>query len=509
MRKAYFTFFVWIWIGISTYAQNLNSVERYIEQHKQIAIEEMHRTGIPASITLAQAIVASNYGNNELVSKGNNHFNQKCLHGWRGGKLYRNGQLVSECYRVYNNANESFKDHTSYLMDADWYAALFLIDVKNYQAWAVGLHNAGYDASNPYYGQQLIQLIEDYQLFQLDAATPYESVIIARGTNQPIISPQIQTPSLPSYNSQEEVVNNRVSPHAQVITNIHEFDFNYRPIENDLLNLEKELTRQNPQAEREMMKRFRQTKKIIVTPLKQYNETSNRKTSTNKQYLKSLNNSGRQTNSTTNEPGQFFLAARLQYVPTIDIIYPDSVTPNKGIWELAAARRETDYKPLHTLYNFDNIKEKPLSKKTNFTHNRSKAVRYDYAVSAEQIANTYDKELSKLLNYNDLQETAIFPAYINIYLQKKKKKAKGKRHHRVKKGDSMWKIAQYYGVQLDYLYKRNLLFRGQEPREEEVVLLRGKAVYPPKITSEKSEKKQEYKHKRGDPAGIHYTKKSK
>ncbi len=506
MRKAYLTLLMWTWIGMSTYAQYLSSVESYIEQHKEIAIEEMHRTGIPASIILSQGILASNYGNSELVFKGNNHFNRKCLHQWKGGKLYRNGQLVSECYRIYNNATESFQDHTNYIMNSDWFTGLFQFDVKNYKAWATGLHNAGYDTSNPYYGDQLIQIIEKYQLSQLDAATPYESIVIARQATPPTVS-QI----IPPISSQVDVVNNRTAnPQMQVITNIHEFDFNHRPIENDLINLDRELIRNNPQAVKTMRQRFKQKRKIMVTPLKLYKETSNR--IKQEGILQSMSNTGEKKTPAN----QFFLAARLQYVNPLEIIFPDSVTPNKFLWQLAASRsyqlneeKEEEgqkYLPLHTLYNLAKITETPVPERASFKHNGTHAVRYDYPVSVKQIAKTYQKSMSKLLDFNDLVQNAYFPAYTNIFLQKKKKKSKNKRHHRVKRGESMWKIAQFYGIQMAELYRRNLLYEGQEPRTEEVLLLRGKATYPPKITTEKSDKKQEYRHKRSDPAGIHYTK---
>ncbi len=145
----------------------------YIERYTAIAIQEMHRSGIPASIKLAQALLESNAGNSRLAKGSNNHFGIKCGGKWDGKKMYvkdddyKKGKLIKSCFRAYKNAESSFIAHTDFLVNQPRYAALFKLDPQNYKAWAKGLRKAGY-ATDPKYAQRLISVIESYQLNQFD-----------------------------------------------------------------------------------------------------------------------------------------------------------------------------------------------------------------------------------------------------------------------------------------------------------------------------------------------------
>lgn len=141
---------------------------RYIEKYKDLAISEMHRSGVPASITLAQGILESNSGNSILAVEGNNHFGIKC-HGWSGKTMRHDDDARQECFRVYDSADESFRDHSDFLRYQDRYKFLFDLDPTDYKGWAFGLKKAGY-ATNPRYPQQLIQQIELYRLYRFDTA---------------------------------------------------------------------------------------------------------------------------------------------------------------------------------------------------------------------------------------------------------------------------------------------------------------------------------------------------
>lgn len=153
----------------------------YIEQFSAIAISEMHRTGIPASIKLAQGILESNAGASSLAIKANNHFGIKCGNAWRGKKMYRKdddrnrkGQLVKSCFREFDSAEASYIAHSEFLKDPNKhyrYGSLFKLSRKNYKGWAHGLKKAGY-ATNPRYPQLLIKIIEQYQLYQFDEEIP-------------------------------------------------------------------------------------------------------------------------------------------------------------------------------------------------------------------------------------------------------------------------------------------------------------------------------------------------
>lgn len=154
----------------------------YIEIYKDIAISEMERTGIPASIKMAQAILESNAGRSQLALRANNHFGIKCGNDWNGRTFYQKdddrdsrGRLIKSCFRSYTNAEESFIAHSEFLSGpsrSSRYGWLFELDPKDYKAWAHGLQRSGY-ATNRRYGQLLINVIENYRLYELDqVSTP-------------------------------------------------------------------------------------------------------------------------------------------------------------------------------------------------------------------------------------------------------------------------------------------------------------------------------------------------
>lgn len=138
----------------------------YIEKYADLAVEEMYRSGVPASITLAQGLLESGYGQSELAVKGNNHFGIKC-HNWNGSKIYFDDDRKGECFRKYDSPEESFRDHSDFLRYRDRYRFLFDLEPTDYKGWAHGLKKAGY-ATDPSYPQKLIRMIEDYELHQYD-----------------------------------------------------------------------------------------------------------------------------------------------------------------------------------------------------------------------------------------------------------------------------------------------------------------------------------------------------
>lgn len=138
----------------------------YIETFKGVAIEEMNRYGIPASITLAQGIIESGSGNSSLAKYANNHFGIKCTSEWHGKAYYKDDDKSNDCFRVYKDARESYKDHSEFLKRKR-YSGLFELDKNDYVNWAKGLKQAGY-ATNPNYPNLLINTIEKYQLHQYD-----------------------------------------------------------------------------------------------------------------------------------------------------------------------------------------------------------------------------------------------------------------------------------------------------------------------------------------------------
>lgn len=149
-------------------AQSRNKAyEEYIRKYKKLAIEQMNRYQIPASITLAQGLLESGAGQSKLTRESNNHFGIKCGDNWRGRKTYHTDDAPNECFRVYKNARESYEDHSRFLSERGRYSFLFKLKKTDYKGWARGLKKAGY-ATNPNYAAKLISIIELYNLDKFD-----------------------------------------------------------------------------------------------------------------------------------------------------------------------------------------------------------------------------------------------------------------------------------------------------------------------------------------------------
>ena len=146
----------------------------YITKYAPIAVSEMQRSGVPASITLAQGMLESRYGLSSLAADGNNHFGIKCHRNWKGKSMRVNDDAPNECFRVYGSAEESFKDHSDFLRYQDRYKELFELKPTDYKGWARGLKKAGY-ATDPKYAEKLIKIIEDYQLYKYDTGAGVSS----------------------------------------------------------------------------------------------------------------------------------------------------------------------------------------------------------------------------------------------------------------------------------------------------------------------------------------------
>ena len=140
----------------------------YIERYKEVAMEEMRRYKIPASITLAQGMVESGSGQSNLVRRSNNHFGIKCHKGWTGGRTYHDDDKKGECFRVYKHPEKSYRDHSLFLAERSRYAALFDLKITDYKGWAKGLRKAGY-ATDKNYPKKLIAVIEAHELYRYDS----------------------------------------------------------------------------------------------------------------------------------------------------------------------------------------------------------------------------------------------------------------------------------------------------------------------------------------------------
>lgn len=185
---------------VAAYAQK-EKAEIYIANYKELAISEMMRTGVPATITLAQGILESQYGESKLAKVSNNHFGIKCKPEWTGPKTFHDDDEKGECFRVYESVEQSYIDHSDFLKTRSHYAFLFKLDPADYEGWAQGLKKAGY-ATSKTYPQQLLKVINDYNLQQ------YSLDALARIHNKPNIlsapvSPELQAATETTVQTEE------------------------------------------------------------------------------------------------------------------------------------------------------------------------------------------------------------------------------------------------------------------------------------------------------------------
>ncbi len=147
-----------------------NPRQAYVDQYYPLAVLEMQRSGVPASITLAQALLESGAGLSPLATVANNHFGMKCHADWQGEKFYKDDDREHECFRAFASAADSYRAHSDFLRGRERYNALFELEPTDYKGWAHGLRRAGY-ATDPGYATKLINLIEDFQLYRYDTMT--------------------------------------------------------------------------------------------------------------------------------------------------------------------------------------------------------------------------------------------------------------------------------------------------------------------------------------------------
>jgi Mannosyl-glycoprotein endo-beta-N-acetylglucosaminidase len=195
MRLLFLFLFVFLQLVSGLKAQDASSIMEYIDSYKDLAIAEMKRTGVPASVKLAQGIHETAAGTSPLVIKSNNHFGIKCKTGWSGPSVKHDDDARNECFRKYDSSADSYRDHSNFLKGSARYAPLFKLDPADYEGWAWGLKKAGY-ATNPKYAQTIIKLIEEYGLQQY--------TLIAMG-QKPAVT-EVTEEAAPEVENSEEVI---------------------------------------------------------------------------------------------------------------------------------------------------------------------------------------------------------------------------------------------------------------------------------------------------------------
>lgn len=252
-----------VFITFSSFSQQITRQE-YINRYQLLAIEEMNRSGVPASITMAQGILESSSGNSELARLSNNHFGIKCKTGWKGKKVYYDDDRKNECFRKYTSVEESYIDHTNFLMDNPRYAFLFQLEHTDYKGWARGLKKAGYATAHDY-DKRLIKIIEDHKLHRLDLKMTFSEIsgLEQRSMGNPGISNSL---TINAYQSHDVIKMNRVK--AVVIRKgdtyemlAQEFGLNdwelykfndqragYRPVPNEIVYIQAKKNRSKEKA---------------------------------------------------------------------------------------------------------------------------------------------------------------------------------------------------------------------------------------------------------------------
>lgn len=173
MGKLLLTVVLIILLFDSAESQQRTTLNQYMSEFKDVAMDEMRAYGIPASIKLAQGILESGFGNSDLAVQANNHFGIKC-HGWQGRTFYKDDDEPDECFRSYNDPKQSWRDHSEFLKNRERYESLFNLRPDDYRGWARGLQRAGY-ATNPNYSRLLIRIIEENDLQRFDRQVLAES----------------------------------------------------------------------------------------------------------------------------------------------------------------------------------------------------------------------------------------------------------------------------------------------------------------------------------------------
>jgi len=370
----------------------------YIDQYKDIAISEMKRTGIPASITLAQGIIESKSGESNLALNFKNHFGIKCKTDWKGETTYQDDDAKQECFRVYPNSNASYIDHSNFLKTRPNYAPLFELDPVDDSAWAYGLKKAGY-ATDTDYPKKLLKVINDFELSQYnfpelaffeDDDTPTQKIDTSKKLQSSItIAPIVKVKDTPT----------------QQIINIA-----------DTIQLSN-------------VKGIIKSDSIKITAPSAMNGVGSMPIELPKESVLKIDTA----------------INKIKFKDTSEIVISiiDTSKINKSIIDTSTLITKTE----NTTVKFEYPKGK-------FKANQLLAIYATAGRSFLELATTYNIALYKLYGYNDLEETDLVSKDQILYLVPKRKEI-SKKLHLVAAGESLYDISQNEGIQLNYLQAYN------------------------------------------------------
>ncbi|MEY4098526.1 MAG: hypothetical protein RL170_1370 [Bacteroidota bacterium] len=391
-------------IPLTTKAQKTATLI-YIDQYKDIAISEMKRTGIPASITLAQGIIESNSGESNLALNYKNHFGIKCKSDWKGETTYQDDDAKQECFRVYPNSNASFIDHSNFLKARPNYAPLFELDPVDDSAWAYGLKKAGYATASDY-PKKLLKVINDFELSQYnfpelafydDDDTPTQKL----DTSKKI---EVSKPMAPIVQADSIKIDS-------IKINTIKID-SVKKVEDALIDT----------IQLSSVKGISSSDTIKITAPKAMNGIGSIA-------IEQVKDSAVKINT---------------------VLATDTTKNNKEIPIKEASLIDTS-KLITKTQNSAATFEYPKGK---FKANQLLAVWAKAGSSFLDIANTYNIALYKLYGYNDLEETDLLAKDQILYLVPKRKEI-SKKLHLVAAGETLYDISQNEGIQLNYLEAYN------------------------------------------------------
>ncbi len=391
-------------IPLTTKAQKTATLI-YIDQYKDIAISEMKRTGIPASITLAQGIIESNSGESNLALNYKNHFGIKCKTDWKGETTYQDDDAKQECFRVYPNSNASFIDHSNFLKARPNYAPLFELDPVDDSAWAYGLKKAGYATASDY-PKKLLKVINDFELSQF---------------NFPELAfyDDDDTPTQKLDTSKKIEVSKPMAPIVQADSiKIDSIKINTIKIDS-----------------------VKKVEDILIDTI----QLSSVKGISNSDTIKIT------APKAMNGIGSIAVEQVKDSAVKINTVLATDTTKNNKEIPLKEASIIDTSKLITKTQNSAATFEYPKGK---FKANQLLAVWAKAGSSFLDIANTYNIALYKLYGYNDLEETDLLAKDQILYLVPKRKEI-SKKLHLVAAGETLYDISQNEGIQLNYLEAYN------------------------------------------------------
>ena len=389
----------------------------YIDQYKDIAISEMKRTGIPASITLAQGIIESNSGESNLALNFKNHFGIKCKSDWKGETTFQDDDAKQECFRVYPNSNASYIDPSNFLKTRPNYAPLFELDPVDDSAWAYGLKKAGYATASDY-PKKLLKVINDFELSQ------YNFPELALFEDE-------DTPSQKLDTSKKIELSKPLAP-IVIADSIKTNSFSSNLIKIDSVKkIEDTIVHKD------------------TTPLSsKYIDTIQL---SNVKGISSSDTINITAPKAMNGIGSIAIEQVKDSTLKINTVLAIDTSKNKKDIKLQEANI-VDTSKLIT--NSQNSAAKFEYPKGKFKANQLLAIYASAGSSFLELATNYKIALYKLYSYNDLEETDLVSKDQILYLVPKRKEV-SKKVHLVAAGESLYDISQNEGIQLNYLQAYN------------------------------------------------------